>query len=225
MSNPVVIVFTGGPRGGKSEAINYLRAALPAKGLGVSVLPEAATWLMEVGFHPRDSYHRGSALWDQTRLSLQVAWEDQALAMARERGGHQVILVDRGIPDGEPFCPPDIWRKAIASTKIPPSTIFSRYDLVMHMVSSAVDLPDEAYDTKANPHRYHNVEEARASDRRLGEIWSKHPAYHRIDNAGGMEGKLARISAIMEDRFNPVPSVPTGLVPLPAQDLSNVRRR
>ena len=225
MSKPFVIVFTGGPRGGKSEAINHLRATLPPKGIEVSVLPEAATWLMEAGFHPRDSYYRDSALWDKTRLHIQTTWEDRAIALSREKGGRQVILVDRGIPDGEPFCPPHLWRQAVDSLKLSPSAIFARYDLAMHLVSSAVDLPAEAYDSKTNPHRYHNFEEARLSDSRLGEIWSRHPNYQRIDNAGGMEGKLARITAILDDRLNPVPSVPTGIIPLPSRGHSNERLR
>jgi predicted ATPase len=217
MKQPCLIALTGGPAGGKTETIAHLLETLGKDGVGVSVIPEAATWLMEAGFHPKDSYLRRSALWDISRVQIQSIWEKQAFLLAKETGKRHVILVDRGLPDGEAFCSPEIWAQALASLSLSRQEMLQRYHTVLHLASIATDHP-EAYNIKSNTHRYHSAHEAVESDLRLGKIWERHPRYHHIGNAGGMEGKLTQVTALVRAAVTPALLIPTSLRSVPMPD-------
>ena len=55
MGNVVKIALTGGPCGGKTEALIYLRSELEKLGVRVFTLEETATSLMEDGITPKSA--------------------------------------------------------------------------------------------------------------------------------------------------------------------------
>jgi hypothetical protein len=66
---------------------------------------------------------------------------------------------------------------------------YRRYDLVLHLESAAVRVPD-AYIHYPQAHRPEDVEQAVRLDRLLGELWGGHPGYVRIDAMPDFEAKL-----------------------------------
>jgi hypothetical protein len=68
---------------------------------------------------------------------------------------------------------------------------YRRYDLVIHLESTAVRVP-EAYVRYPNAHRPEDVEQAAHLDRLLGELWSGHPQYVKIEGTLNVEEKLLK---------------------------------
>ena len=66
---------------------------------------------------------------------------------------------------------------------------YRRYDLVIHMESAAVRVPD-AYVRYPTAHRPEDLEAARLLDHLLGELWCGHRHYVRIGGTPDIEEKL-----------------------------------
>jgi len=64
-----------------------------------------------------------------------------------------------------------------------PASCLRRYTAVLHLVTAADGAP-WAYRTGPEFNRPESPEEAIKLDRWLGEAWSGHPRYYRIDNEG-----------------------------------------
>ena len=68
---------------------------------------------------------------------------------------------------------------------------YRRYDLVIHMESAAVRVP-EAYLRYPHAHRPEDVKQAAWLDHLLGGLWCGHPRYVKIEGTRDVEKKLLK---------------------------------
>jgi len=157
------IVVTGGPGGGKTTAADLFRREI---GDRVVLVPEAATLLFSGGF-PRVSEAPARRAAQMAIYHVQKNLED--VQSARYEG--RVLLCDRGTIDGAAYWPDDpaAFYAAVGTTE---ETELARYDAVIFFESAAVG---GASIEGGNPVRTESVDEARRLDRRLREVWSRHP--------------------------------------------------
>lgn len=159
------IVLTGGPGGGKTTAADLFRREI---GERVVIVPEAATLLFSGGFPRSKEIHaRQSA--QCAIYHVQRNLEDVQSARYPER----ILLCDRGTIDGAAYWPDaeQAFFDAVGSTE---QAELDRYDAVIFFESAAVGgISVEG----GNPTRIESNEEALGLDRRLREIWSKHPRF------------------------------------------------
>lgn len=159
------IVLTGGPGGGKTTAADLFRREL---GERVVVVPEAATLLFSGGFPRSPEIHaRRSAQCAIYHVQRNI--EDVQSALYPER----ILLCDRGTLDGAAYWPGDeqSYFNAVGSTE---QAELGRYDAVILFESAAEGgISVEG----GNPTRIESNEQALNLDRRLREIWSRHPRF------------------------------------------------
>ncbi|KAG5498635.1 hypothetical protein JKF63_02921 [Porcisia hertigi] len=182
------ICLTGGPCAGKSTLLSAIQAKIPQRtGFRVMCVPEAATLLVTGGMQ-----------WDPSLvvpqqlglLRTQLALEDQFYALAAASSVPTIIVSDRGTMDGRAFCTDAQFEEILRSVGSTLDVLRDRYDAVIHMVTAA-DGAEEFYNLD-NPARYEGLDGARASDRRLQEMYVGHPMFRLLDNSTTFEDKIER---------------------------------
>lgn len=159
------IVLTGGPGGGKTTAADLFRREI---GERVVIVPEAATLMFSGGF-PRSADPDAIRSAQRAIYHVQRNLEKIQAAQYPER----ILLCDRGTVDGAAYWPEgnDSFFAALDTTH---ERELAYYDGVIFFESAAVGgLSIEG----GNPVRRESVEEAAALDRRLFELWSRHPNF------------------------------------------------
>ena len=159
------VVLTGGPGGGKTAVLEFMRLAFCRH---VLILPESAGLLFRGGF-PRDP--APARLRAAQRAIFHV---QRQLEASTEDDNAAIVVCDRGTPDGSAYWPgPDTLWDAVGSTL---EEELGRYDAVIHLRT-----PSDAngYNFR-NPLRVESVTEALDIDHRIVAIWSSHPAYTEI---------------------------------------------
>lgn len=190
------IVVTGGPCGGKSSAVKWIRDAFTASGYHVLFIPETATELL-VGGVPLVSH--GSVMnFQKSNMGLQLAKERVFLEAARSLEAEKILIVcDRGVPDNKAYMSPAQFGEAISSFGLSEEALYSAYDAVFHLVSAAKGA-EKYYTTENNAVRTETPAEAAALDDRVIAAWQNHPFFYQIDNSTGFEEKMARLISGIE---------------------------
>ena len=180
-----VVAVTGGPGGGKSALLRRVSQG-PRVGSEVAILDEATHGMHFVRMSPR------SAECQCALVAIQAATE-QSLARALGGTGTRAIICHRGTLDSCAF-----WQSFGNSREsffeMTGTTLedhYARYDLALHMESPAVRAP-EAYVKYPHAHRPEDIAQAALLDRCLGELWSGHPRYVKIEGTPDIEAKLRR---------------------------------
>ena len=78
-------------------------------------------------------------------LKKQMMDEDSFLALSQMRGGDgakSILLMDRGAIDGKIFLSDEAFRNVLEAEALDEATLLTRYDVVFHLVSTAVDAPE-----------------------------------------------------------------------------------
>lgn len=147
--------------------------------------------------------------------------------VAQMQQTHTIILIDRGVMDGQAYVNEDVWQAILDETGW--STIQlrdKRYEAVVHMMTAAEGAA-EFYigDNTAS------IEQAREIDRRLIEAWVGHPQFNIVKNTKkGFKTKidyclkrvlsfigmpqptnLTRKYLLATDKTNPEINVPAGV--------------
>jgi predicted ATPase len=180
------IALTGGPGGGKTTAADLLRRELGAK---VVVVPESATILFSGGF-PR--YDEPDALRSvQTAIfHVQRSVEDVQSARYADR----ILLCDRGTVDGGAYWPgePEGYFRSMGTTL---ERELQRYDAVVFFETAAVaGISIEG----GNAARCETLPEAAALDRRLRELWSRHPRFSLVPHSASFFQKITAALGILQ---------------------------
>ena len=181
------IALTGGPGGGKTTAADLFRRELGSR---VVIVPEAATLLFSGGF-PRSREPVAQKSAQRAIFHVQTELENLEAALFPDR----VLLCDRGTVDGAAYWPdePSGFFEAVGTTE---AAELARYDAVLFFESAAVgNMSIEG----GNPTRIESNPEAVALDRRLRELWSKHPHFAVVPHQASFVKKIMLGLALMDN--------------------------
>ena len=164
MSQVYKIVLTGGPCGGKTTAIHFLKQELTHRGIAVFCLDEMATKLKNAGKTPENmgNYAFHSLLFRE-QLKTERSIETSAAEAEAEKS---VILCDRGLLDNKAYVSGDDFRRYSSECGCHENQLLCSYDAVFHLVTAAKGAA-EFYTTANNNARTETVEEAAAIDDKL----------------------------------------------------------
>ena len=179
VNNTRRIILTGGPGGGKTTSADLIRREL---GDRVAIVPETATILFGGGF-PRYENKEARESAQKAIFHVQRNMEDVQHAAFPNR----VLLCDRGTIDGAAYWPEgtDNFFQTMGTTL---EKELSRYDAVIFFETAAVgDISIEG----GNPVRVENNLLAIDLDKKLCEIWKKHPRFIHIRHETSFFAKLS----------------------------------
>jgi predicted ATPase len=175
------IAVTGGPGAGKTT---LWRAIATTHAAHVVAVPEVATLMFAHVFPPvRNETERCSV----QRAIFQVQRHLEQVYESR-LGDDQVLLCDRGVPDGAGYWPtgPEAFFEAMACDW---QTEIARYDAVLFLESAAVGGLSIA---EGNHVRVEDQAAAVQLDRRLHAVWAQHPNFHHVRHEPDFALKVAR---------------------------------
>ncbi|HXV15534.1 MAG TPA: ATP-binding protein [Gemmatimonadaceae bacterium] len=179
------VVLTGGPGAGKTAVLELVKKSFCQH---VMVLPEAAGIVFGGGFPRR------SDILSAQSAQRAIFYVQRELENAAEGQNPAVILCDRGTVDGGAYWmgKPDLWTSV--GTTLP--TQLSRYSAVIHM-----RVPPAAIGyNHSNPLRLESPEEAAKIDRRIAELWARHPNVHSIDPQETFIEKAAKVLEVLKQQ-------------------------
>lgn len=186
MKRPPRIVLTGGPGGGKTTAADLLRRELGTK---VVIVPEAATILFAGGF-PRSQQWQANRAAQSAIYHVQRNLEDIQATIYPER----VLLCDRGTVDGAAYWydGQDAFFHTVGTSL---ETELQRYDAVVFFETAAVaGLSIEG----GNPIRNESLAQAVELDRRLRDLWSRHPRFTLVPHSSSFLEKIMSALGILQ---------------------------
>lgn len=193
------IVFTGGPCGGKSVALDRVQRHLETHRVKVYHVPEAATILLRGGILVKNAPMAHMVNFQRGIVRVQLALEDALDSFARLREEKAVLLCDRGVMDGAAYLPTSVWQKLLREEGLNETNLREkRYTAVIHMVTAAHGVED-SYSTHSNAVRYEDADGARQVDERLRKVWRGHPRFSIIDTHPDFEEKVRRAVAVVCD--------------------------
>jgi predicted ATPase len=171
---PRLIVFTGGPGGGKSSLLADLRRD-PEWSERLVILPEAIHAAMRSSVNPREPVFQ--------RLVVNLQKQIEQAAADTFAGEDRVLLTHRGTLDPLAFCLANDWTedRFWQVTGLRREDEYRRYHGVLHLVSTALGAA-QFYRYRPEEHRPETPQEAALLDEHLARIWGQHPRYLRIAN-------------------------------------------
>ncbi|WP_127714624.1 AAA family ATPase [Halobacteriovorax sp. HLS] len=186
------ICLTGGPGGGKTTAADLFRRELGDK---VVVVPESATILFSGGL-PRTNNIDGVKSIQRAIYSVQTESE----ILHETLYSNRVLICDRGTLDGAGYWPLDT-QSYFLDLNTTYEAELNRYDAVVFFETAAVGgLSIEG----GNPVRNESLKEAVALDKKLRDIWSKHPNFIFVPNNDSFLSKIREGLDAIIDTFEKV---------------------
>jgi predicted ATPase len=200
-SDPIEIVLTGGPSGGKTSALVFLSARLAHLGYRVLGVPEVPTMLITGGLADINTLivdpTRQLAL-EREFLRFQRALRRRYRSLAATLTDRPVvILYDRAELDSAAHLGLVGLVELLASEGLTREGIYDQYDGVICLVSAAIGA-EAAYTQANNAARADSASVAVERDRRTLVAWSGHPRLAVIDNSTPFEAKLERAALAAE---------------------------
>lgn len=186
VEQPLRIVLTGGPGGGKTTAVDLFRREI---GDQVVVVPESATTLFAGGF-PRVPNADARRSVQRAIFGVQRALEDIQAATFPDR----ILLCDRGTVDGAAYWPdgPNGYFEAMGTSH---EAELARYDIVLFFETAVVGGVEIE---GGNRYRTETNEEALELDRQLRALWSPHPSFHLVPHNPSFLRKITVGLAVLE---------------------------
>ena len=116
---------------------------------------------------------RHQLTWEGTKMRMKLEFEEAFKKIAQSsKAKTTVILCDRGVPDSAAYCDEAAFQDILDSYNWSRDKLYSRYDLVIHLETTAFDTP--FYSTSNNIARTETCEEAREQDRKTQVAWAAH---------------------------------------------------
>ena len=190
MAEIVKIALTGGPCGGKTTALDFIKSQLEQYGVEVFCVFEQATALMNSGITPQSagSYEFHRKLFEN-QLSEEKKAEDKAQASSSKKA---LILCDRGLLDSRAYVTKDDFDRYSSLFGFCEESLRNRYDAVFHLVSAA-DGAETNYSNNNNSIRSEDAFAARQLDNDILALWVGTQHLRIIDNSTDFDGKLSRL--------------------------------
>jgi len=178
MKKQLKVVVTGGPGGGKTTALDLFRRELCDK---LATVPEAATVLFSGGI-TRSSDKEVLKNIQKTIFSLQQNLED----IQQKKYPDRLLVCDRGTLDGLAYWPgteDDFFQEVNSNFE----NEIIRYDAVIFFESAAASGHDISSN---NPVRNETSQQAAELDKKLQNIWSRHPNYYFVGSSASFVRKI-----------------------------------
>ena len=183
------IVFTGGPCSGKTTFTSRAQQIFAERGYRVIIDNESATDLISGGISPATL---GMYEFQKYCVDLQLKKEELCYRAAKEMSGDKVLIfIDRGLNDDLAYVGEDAFREIVKEFNIELEDINDRYDMVIHLVTSAKG-KEEAYTYANNNARYETIEQARYMDDMALQAWEDHPNRVIVGNETDFEVKMIK---------------------------------
>lgn len=196
------IVLTGGPCGGKTSAMPFLRDKLSSKGLHTVTVPESATLLYQHGFDLASPGDQKALVRQAAVLNCQKTLEDTMGVMNIISGKPTIVLSDRGIMDCKAYTPSHVWTELLENHGWSEIKFREgRYDAVFFLESAAIGT--DFYTKSNNAARIEDASMAVDADHRTRMAWMGHPHLRIIDNSTDFNGKLERLWKAVEHVIDP----------------------
>ena len=178
MQKQIKVVLTGGPGGGKTTALDLFRRELRDK---VAVVPEAATVLFQGGVCRTDEEETLKSI-QKTIFSLQSNLEE----IQAKANPDKLLICDRGTIDGLAYWPgkEEEFFELVGSSF---EEELKNYDAVIFFETAASSGQDI---NSNNPIRNESDQQAIDLDKKLQDIWSKHPNYHFVSSSESFIKKI-----------------------------------
>jgi predicted ATPase len=188
-----MIVFTGGPCGGKTTTITYCAERFKDKGLRLVCVPEAASLIFSSGgVLNMETYSKYEAvLFQKCLFKLQLGLENCFAWLllirtnqkeAQKPCGRPMVLCDRGLMDGSAYLAPEQWTVLLEEVGMYETEIKdNRYDMVVHLCTAAKGA-EAFYTLHNNEARSESIQAAVELDDKIIKAWANHPKYVLISN-------------------------------------------
>jgi len=180
------IAVTGGPGAGKTS---LWREIVIEHGERIVAVPEVATLMLRHVFPPVQSERERRAV---QRSIFRVQHDLETVHEAQLVPG-QVLLCDRGTPDGGGYWP-EGHQAFSAAMQTTCEAELARYEAVVFLQTAAAASLAIADN---NDTRTEDPETAVAIDRRLHALWSRHPSFFHVPCEPVFEDKLQNALAVI----------------------------
>jgi len=205
---PFVVVLTGGPCAGKTSAMAFLRDRLSKRGFQVLTVPENATHFLanSEGFQAEWAGKPAQVEMQRIFLEYQISQEESFKAFAKLHPTKQsILLLDCCTLNSKVYLSDEQWKQVLAlpgHSQLTEQQLFTRYDLVIHMVSCAFEGLYEWGPGSNNPGRYHSPEEAKECDKRSLDVFANHPQVRVVPHFPDFDSKMQQVLQFLNDAFH-----------------------
>jgi len=205
---PVVVVLTGGPCAGKTSAMAFLRDRLSKRGFQVLTVPENATHFLanSEGFQAEWAGQPAQVEMQRIFLEYQMNQEDSFKAFAKlHPTKRSILLLDCCTLNSKVYVSDEQWQQVLSlpgHAQLTEQQLFSRYDLVIHMVSCAFEGLYEWGPGSNNPGRYHSPEDAKKCDNRSLDVFANHPQVRVVPHFPEFDRKMQQVLQFLNDAFH-----------------------
>ena len=181
MLNNPKIVLTGGPSGGKTQALNRLKKSIEAYGVKVFTVTEAAAVVLNNGFlGERRGYEFQKAI-----AMRQIYAEERAQQLSKDC--KSLIICDRGLMDAKVYLDDSGFQRLKKELNMTDVQLRDRYDAVFHMDSTS---ENDAVIYEKDDIRDESREEAQSVNELSLRAWCGNPHYRFIPVCDTFEEKF-----------------------------------
>ena len=194
------IVLTGGPCAGKTTILSKIEQNLLERGYKVFIVRESATELINGGITPHQS---GVGMLNFQRLILLYQYQKEEIynrALLDTKDTDIVIIYDRGILDNRAYISELEFNDLLYDLslyfgkRIDETAILDRYDMVIHLVTSAYG---NQYSLDSNKARYEDKNEAISLDKRTLSSWIRHDNLQIVDSYENFDDKVDKVMSLV----------------------------
>ena len=194
------IVLSGGPCGGKTTAIKYVREYFEEKGYIVLSINESATEIINMGIKPFGNNKVDMYEFQKYVFSEQINNEilvDNYINSNMDK--KIIVLYDRCIMDNKCYVSEEEYNMLLEEFEINEEKYLSQFDLFIHLVSAAIGTNKYNLDNQA---RSENIIEAMKREENIVKCYSNISNRIVVDNSTNFEGKLKRVRDIIENTLH-----------------------
>lgn len=195
------IVLTGGPCAGKTTVLSKIEGYLLDKGYKVLIVRESATELISGGITPHDD-GVGMLNFQKLILSYQYHKEEIYNRSLEYISDDVIIIYDRALLDNRAYISDNDFNGILhelsleVGKEIDECDILGRYDMVIHLETSAVG---KGYNLTNNKARYESQKEALLLDIRTKNSWSMHNNFNVINYTDNFDDKVSSVLYLIDN--------------------------
>jgi len=180
------VVLTGGPYGGKTAVMDYIKQAASDEGYDVFVVPRCSNMMIANGCGKDLSDAAFRTEFNVSVIQLQLQMERITTRIAETMGRPSIVVCDRGLMDNKIYLSEDKWNEVLNFVDAKDPTVhfteayaLASYDVVIHLVTSADGAEHDFKTTKPIGDgtfvRRNTPETAIQTDQSLKKCWAAHP--------------------------------------------------